>query len=102
MHTLDAINFDPTVRLSKLDTKLNLSTSTSTSTKQVSFLDMLSHNEALYKNATEKAMKYAAGENIPVHDVMVSMQNAKLSFQFAVQVRNKLVESYQEITRMQI
>lgn len=98
MHSLDAINFDPTVQLSKLETKSNLSTST----KHISFLDMLNRNDELYKNATEKAMKYAAGENIPVHDVMVSMQNAKLSFQFAVQVRNKLVESYQEITRMQI
>ncbi|WP_394670867.1 flagellar hook-basal body complex protein FliE [uncultured Acinetobacter sp.] len=98
MHTLDAINFDPTVKLPKLDTKLNLPTAT----KHISFLDMLNRNDELYKNATEKAMQYAAGENIPVHDVMVSMQNAKLSFQFAVQVRNKLVESYQEITRMQI
>ncbi|ENW91565.1 flagellar hook-basal body complex protein FliE [Acinetobacter sp. C26M] len=98
MHTLDAINFDPTIKLPKLDTKSNLSTAT----KDISFLDMLNRNDELYKSATEKAMKYAAGENIPVHDVMVSMQNAKLSFQFAVQVRNKLVESYQEITRMQI
>ncbi|MBC9229243.1 flagellar hook-basal body complex protein FliE [bacterium SPL81] len=98
MHTLDAINFDPTIKLPQLGTKATVSTATN----DISFLDMLHRNDELYKNATEKAIKYAAGENIPVHDVMVSMQNAKLSFQFAVQVRNKLVESYQEITRMQI
>lgn len=98
MYALDAINFDVATQLPKLKNIPNQPTEA----KQISFLDMLNRNDALYKNATEKVMQYAAGENIPVHDVMVSMENAKLSFQFAVQVRNKLVESYQEITRMQI
>lgn len=81
---------------------LKSSFSTNLEQKHISFLDILNRNETLYKDATEKVMKYAAGENIPVHEVMVAMENTKLSFQFAVQVRNKLVESYQEITRMQI
>lgn len=98
MYMLDAISFDTTTQLPKLGKPLN----GFVESKQLSFLDMLNRNDAIYKSATEKVMQYAAGENIPVHDVMVSMENAKLSFQFAVQVRNKLVESYQEITRMQI
>lgn len=98
MYTLDAISFDTVAQLPKLGRTLN----GPIESKQLSFLDMLNRNDTVYKSATEKVMQYAAGENIPVHDVMVSMENAKLSFQFAVQVRNKLVESYQEITRMQI
>lgn len=98
MYTLDAISFDTATQLPKLGKSLN----GTAESKQLSFLDMLNRNDALHKSATEKVMQYAAGENIPVHDVMATMENAKLSFQFAVQVRNKLVDSYQEITRMQI
>lgn len=96
-------NLEP-ISLDKVTSFPNLKSSfvSSIETKQLSFLDILNRNDTLYENATDKVMKYAAGENIPVHDVMVAMENAKLSFQFAVQVRNKLVESYQEITRMQI
>ncbi|MDR7016419.1 flagellar hook-basal body complex protein FliE [Acinetobacter sp. 3657] len=98
MYPLDAINLETTVQLPKLESRVGQVAAT----KNVNFLDMLNRNDELYKSATEKVLKYASGENIAVHDVMVSMQNAKLSFQFAVQVRNKLIESYQEITRMQI
>lgn len=99
MYTLDAINTETTLRLPKLESNIRQATTVS---QNVNFLDLLNRNDELYKSATEKVLKYASGENIAVHDVMISMQNAKLSFQFAVQVRNKLVESYQEITRMQI
>ena len=37
-----------------------------------------------------------------IHDVMISMQQAQLSFQMMVEVRNKLVDTYQELSRMQI
>ena len=35
-----------------------------------------------------------------VHDAMIALQRADLTFQFSVQVRNKLVQAYQEIMRM--
>lgn len=98
MYSLEPINLDNVGSLPALKSPF----STNLESKHISFLDILNRNETLYKDATEKVMKYAAGENIPVHEVMVAMENTKLSFQFAVQVRNKLVESYQEITRMQI
>ena len=44
----------------------------------------------------------AAGEDIAVHDLMLSLEQARLSLQFAVEVRNKLVEAYQEMLRMQL
>jgi flagellar hook-basal body complex protein FliE len=37
-----------------------------------------------------------------VHEAMVALQQADLSFQFAVQVRNKLVQAYHEIMRMPV
>lgn len=44
----------------------------------------------------------AAGEDIPLHDVMIAMEQAQLRLRFAVEVRNRLVESYQQLTQMQL
>jgi flagellar hook-basal body complex protein FliE len=37
-----------------------------------------------------------------VHEAMIAMQSADMTFQLAVQVRNKLVQAYQEIMRMPV
>jgi len=50
-------------------------------------------------NLTQKFIK---GEEDDVHKVMLSTQEAKLSLELAVQIRNKLVEAYQEFNRMSI
>ncbi len=43
-----------------------------------------------------------AGQNVPLHQAMIAMEEASVSFQLMVEVRNKLVESYQELMRMQV
>ena len=43
-----------------------------------------------------------AGQNVPLHRAMIAMEEASVSFQLMVEVRNKLLESYQELMRMQI
>ena len=40
--------------------------------------------------------------NVNLHEVMMSLQKASLSFQTMVQVRNRLVSAYQEIMSMQV
>ena len=42
------------------------------------------------------------GQNVSLHQTMISMQEASVSFQLMVEVRNKLLDSYQEMMRMQI
>lgn len=44
----------------------------------------------------------AAGKPVELHEVMISLEHARLSVQTFVQVRNKLVESYQDLMRMQL
>lgn len=51
--------------------------------------------------ADESTQKLVLGEVDDIHQVMLDMEQAKLSLQLTVQVRNKLVEAYQEISRMQ-
>ena len=43
-----------------------------------------------------------SGKNVSLHQAMISMQEASLSFQMMVEVRNKLLDSYQELMRMQV
>jgi flagellar hook-basal body complex protein FliE len=43
-----------------------------------------------------------SGQNVSLHQTMIAMEEANVSFQLMVEVRNKLVDSYQEIMRMQI
>lgn len=54
-------------------------------------------------NASDEVLRsVAAGQNIPLHDVMIVMARAQIDMQFAVQLRNRLVESYQQLSQMQI
>ncbi len=41
-------------------------------------------------------------KTVDVHDAMIALQRSELSLQLTVQVRNKLVQAYQEIMRMPI
>ena len=43
-----------------------------------------------------------SGQNVSLHQTMIAMEEASISFQLMVEVRNKLLESYQELMRMQI
>src|SRR5262245_6177621 len=43
-----------------------------------------------------------SGGNVSLHQAVIAMEEASISFQLMVEVRNKLLESYQELMRMQI
>jgi flagellar hook-basal body complex protein FliE len=42
------------------------------------------------------------GDPVSLHQAMIAMEEASVSFQLMVEVRNRLLESYQELMRMQI
>ena len=52
--------------------------------------------------ADDASVRMAAGDPIDMHEVMLARETASLQFQLAVQVRNKLVEAYQDVMRMQV
>lgn len=43
-----------------------------------------------------------SGKPVALHQAMISMEEASVSFQLMAEVRNKLLESYQELMRMQV
>ncbi|MDE3034386.1 MAG: flagellar hook-basal body complex protein FliE [Nitrospirota bacterium] len=52
--------------------------------------------------ATQAVEKLATGESQNVHQTMIALQKADVSFQLMMQLRNKIVTAYEEIQRMQI
>lgn len=52
--------------------------------------------------ADADANRLVAGEPVDIHQVMIGMEKANVAFGLTVQVRNKLIEAYQEIMRMQV
>ena len=55
------------------------------------------------QQAEDMAAKFAAGDSdANLHDVMISLQKANLSFQEMVQVRNKLVTAYHDVMNMSV
>ncbi|MDR0378967.1 MAG: flagellar hook-basal body complex protein FliE [Candidatus Accumulibacter sp.] len=55
------------------------------------------------RQAEDMAAKFAAGDgDTNLHEVMISLQKANLSFQEMVQVRNRLVTAYHDVMNMQV
>lgn len=52
------------------------------------------------KQADELAQKLITGEVESFHEVAAQIKQSDLSFKFALQVRNKLVDAYREVMRM--
>ena len=71
-----------------------------------SFGDMLSKFlddvNALQKQAGEVTQKAITGEIQDVHQVTIAAQKAAISLQLTAEIRNRIMESYQEIIRMQV
>ena len=71
-----------------------------------SFIDTLNESiekvNQLQKEADSAIEKLATGESKNVHGAMIAVSKADMAFRMTMQVRNKIVEAYQEVMRMQV
>jgi flagellar hook-basal body complex protein FliE len=71
-----------------------------------SFATMLDHMvsdvNTQQKLASQSVNALQSGQSVPLHQSVIAMEEANVSFQLMVEVRNRLLEAYQEIMRMQI
>jgi flagellar hook-basal body complex protein FliE len=58
--------------------------------------------ENFSQNASSSINSFLSGEGEELHEVAVKTQEAELSFDMFLQVRNKIVSAYQEVMRMQV
>ena len=56
----------------------------------------------LEKEADQEAIKLAKMETQDIHNTMIAIEKADLTFQLMMQVRNKIISAYEEIMRMQV
>ena len=64
--------------------------------------DKLDGVNAKQVKADDSTEAFIKGDEVDIHNVMLNAEEAKMSMELAVQVRNKLVEAYQELSRMQL
>jgi flagellar hook-basal body complex protein FliE len=66
-------------------------------------MDVIGEVNASQANAGETREAFVTGRRgVEVQDVMVAMEKAGTSLQLTMAVRNKLLEAYQELSRMQV
>jgi flagellar hook-basal body complex protein FliE len=63
------------------------------------FVNEVSEKQAAAGDAVNGLL---SGQNVSLHQAVISMEEASVSFQMMVEVRNKLLDSYQELMRMQV
>lgn len=70
------------------------------------FLDLLKNGIAevntTMKASDQASMDLVSGKNDNIHETMLAVSKAEIGFNLLVQLRNKAIESYQEVMRMQV
>ncbi|HXE96347.1 MAG TPA: flagellar hook-basal body complex protein FliE [Dongiaceae bacterium] len=66
------------------------------------FSELVSKVNDIQVQSDKSIQGLASGENKNLHEVTIAVEKASISFQFMSQVRNKALEAYQEVMRMQV
>lgn len=70
------------------------------------FKTLLKHSmeevNQLQHEADRSIEQLVAGESKNLHDTMIAMEKANISFRLMMEVRNKIIEAYHEVMRMQV
>lgn len=81
-------------------------TGTSAANATQGFADLLGaamgELQGVSDNANQQINALATGQDVELHDVMLALEAESLSVNLATNVRNKAVEAYQEVFRMQV
>lgn len=92
----------------KIGTNVNIANKSENSNNQSNagfgnyLMDALKGVNKLELEADALTKKLAAGEKVDIHEVMIATEKANVALQMTIQVRNKAVEAYNEIMRMQV
>jgi flagellar hook-basal body complex protein FliE len=63
---------------------------------------MVEEVSARQGTANDAIAALQSGQNVSLHQAVIAMEEANVSFQLMIEVRNKLLDSYQELMRMQV
>lgn len=66
------------------------------------FKEMVNNTNDLQTQAQDLAEKFALGEVTDIHEVMVAAEEAGVALDLVMEIRNKLIDAYQELMRLQV
>jgi flagellar hook-basal body complex protein FliE len=64
--------------------------------------DAMKEINQLQNNADQAISKVELENSGSIHEAMIALEKADISFRAMIQVRNKLIDAYQEVMRMQV
>jgi flagellar hook-basal body complex protein FliE len=72
----------------------------------LNFSDMVNQKieeaNSLQKQADQMTNSYLQGGPVEIHEMLIAMEKADLALRETTEIRNKLIEAYQDIEKMQI
>jgi flagellar hook-basal body complex protein FliE len=57
---------------------------------------------SLQQQAGQAVERLTGGEEVDLHEVMIAVEKAKTSFDLLMEIRNKTIDAYRELMRMQV
>lgn len=66
------------------------------------FKELVGKVNEMSQQSDQAIQRLATGENRNLHETMIAVEKASISFLFMSQVRNKALEAYQEVMRMPV
>jgi len=66
------------------------------------FQELVGKVNEMQIQSDQAIQQLATGENRNLHETMIAVEKASISFQFMSQIRNKALEAYQEVMRMPV
>ena len=97
---IDAIN--PAIKNLAQQATKNLATEKSSDDFGQMLMDVIKEVNSAQTKSAEMKNAFMTGQNVELHELMISMERAGLAMELTLQVRNKLLDAYQEISRMQV
>jgi len=96
----------PFLPLARSNSNTNNSNSSNKVEGKGSFADTISEFitdvDGLWKESGELNDKFLKGEPVDIHNVMIAMEKSKTAFQLLSEIRNKFLDMYKEVSRMQV
>lgn len=81
---------------------MNIAASPSGTSFGAMLMNGVMRSDASLQQAGKAVADFAAGGATPPHQVMLALEDARMSLELAMQIRARLVEGYQELMRMQL
>jgi flagellar hook-basal body complex protein FliE len=99
---IQSINPNPIPSIPEMGSTQKPSASSSTKEITQTFENMLSTLNDSQQNSDALVEKLARGEDVDLHTVMIGLEENDVNFNVALGIRDKLVDAYREIMRMQV